>query len=376
MSTLSLDPPLDAAQQSKDPTRAAEFLLTGGATLFLFPLAWLLKSLLGLDAAELAVGFVTFHAAHVINDPHFTVTYLLFYRDAKNRALGDAWSMGQRVRYWVAGFVVPVALALWLGFALVTRSAPALGLVMELMFLLVGWHYVKQGFGVLTVLSARRGVQFSAFERRVVLAHCFAGWAYAWASPATSAKEVAQSGVVYVALPRPVLMETCTGIVFAMSALALVVVLGRKWRVSGRLPPLAPLTGLLITVWLWTVYSSADSLMVYMIPALHSVQYLFFVWLLRRNAGRKEEASFGPKIHERLLLLAFGALALGWLLFHGAPELLDGAWRRSERASGGDFALGVTPFAAAFFAFVNVHHYFMDHVIWRRENPETRLLRE
>lgn len=375
MSTLSLDPTLDAARQASDPGRLAEFLLTGGATLFLFPLAWLLRRALGLDAAELAVGFVTFHAAHVINDPHFSVTYLLFYRDVRNRALGDVWDSAQRVRYWVAGLVVPLALAAWLGFALRARSAQALGLAMELMFLLVGWHYVKQGFGVLTVLSARRGVQWSTLERRVVLAHCFAGWAYAWSNPSTPAKEVEQSGVIYVALPRPPLLETIAGAAFGVSTLVLVWVLSRKWQKDGRLPPLAPLAGLLITVWLWTVYSSVDGLMVYVIPALHSVQYLYFVWLLRRNSARHDERAFGPKPRERLLLLSFGAVLLGWLLFHAAPELLDGAFARATRASAVDFALGATPFFAAFFAFVNVHHYFMDHVIWRRENPETRFLR-
>jgi hypothetical protein len=25
---------------------------------------------------------------------------------------------------------------------------------------------------------------------------------------------------------------------------------------------------------------------------------------------------------------------------------------------------------------VNVHHYFMDFVVWRRENPRTRFLRD
>jgi hypothetical protein len=29
---------------------------------------------------------------------------------------------------------------------------------------------------------------------------------------------------------------------------------------------------------------------------------------------------------------------------------------------------------AAFFVVVSIHHYFMDAVIWRRENPETRYL--
>ena len=32
-------------------------------------------------------------------------------------------------------------------------------------------------------------------------------------------------------------------------------------------------------------------------------------------------------------------------------------------------------FIAAIFAIVNLHHYFRDHVIWRRDNPDTRYLR-
>jgi hypothetical protein len=38
--------------------------------------------------------------------------------------------------------------------------------------------------------------------------------------------------------------------------------------------------------------------------------------------------------------------------------------------------VGPTPFFAAIFVIVNIHHYLMDHVIWRRDNPETRYLRE
>jgi len=45
------------------------------------------------------------------------------------------------------------------------------------MFFLVGWHYVKQGFGVFIVLSARRGAFYAGRERLAILAHCFAGWA-------------------------------------------------------------------------------------------------------------------------------------------------------------------------------------------------------
>jgi len=358
-------------------SQLAELMLVGGATLVLFPVAWLLRARVGLDSSELAVGFLAFHAAYVINDPHFSVTYLLFYKDAKNRAFGSAFSPLQRGRYLIAGVVVPLVLGVWAAVGLSTGSGAALGAMLQLMFLLVGWHYVKQGFGVLAVLSARRGVRFSSVERGVVLSHCFAAWAYAWATPFDPGRQVEEKGVVFTTLAHPTWLEPLTSIVFALSTLALLAVLGRKWRVERRFPPPIPLVGFLITVWLWTVYSSVDPLMVYVIPALHSVQYLYFVWLLKRNEARASEGppNFGRPVPVRLGILAASALGLGYFLFRGAPELLDGARALGVAADeAATSELGATPYAAAFFAFVNIHHYFMDHVIWRRENPDTRHL--
>src|SRR5436189_6454391 len=78
----------------------AEFALAGGITPLLFPLSFCLRSIAGLDAAELAVGYLAFHAAFIINDPHFSVTYLLFYKNVKARAFGSAFAPKQRLRYW------------------------------------------------------------------------------------------------------------------------------------------------------------------------------------------------------------------------------------------------------------------------------------
>jgi hypothetical protein len=371
-----------AAEHAEPVPRAVEFLVVGGATLFLYPLLWSLRAAVGLDSAELAVGFLMFHGAHLINDPHFAVTYLLFYKDARQRAFGPVFGTWQRTRYLIAGTLVPLALAAWLLWALATGAAEGaqrLGVAIQLMFLLVGWHYVKQGFGVLSVLSARRGVQYSTLERRAFLAHCFAGWAYAWASPASPAVEAEEKGVIYRSLAHPPLLEQICAVAFALSAVVLAGVLVRKWRSERRFPPLAPLTGLLVSIWAWSVYSSADPLLLYMIPALHSLQYLYFVWLLSRNQARAAEQPpfFGPPARHRLLLLAASSLVLGWLLFHAGPELLDGARRAAARRThetAGD--LGATPYFAAIFVFVNVHHYFMDNVIWRRENPDMRHLRD
>jgi hypothetical protein len=365
-----------AGVQARWP-RVLEFLLIGGATLVLYPIAWALKAWFGLDDSEFVVSFFAFYAAYVINDPHFSVTYLLFYKDAKNRAFGDVWGTAQRIRYLVAGLFVPFGLAAWAITALVVQSAYALGLMIELMFVLVGWHYVKQGFGVLTVLSARRGVRFSAPERWAFLAHCFAGWAYAWSSPSGGGIEVEEKGVVYTSLAHSASIEQLTQIAFGLSTLVLVAVLVRKWLRERQLPPVAPLTGFMVSIWCWTVYSSIDPLMLYVIPGLHSVQYLYFVWLLKRNEARESEGPprFGRPVAIQLGVLALSALGLGWVLFHGSASMFD-IVTMAEKKDVADFgALGPTPYFAALFTFVNIHHYVMDHVIWRRENPDTRYLR-
>lgn len=353
--------------------RLSEFLLVGGITPLLFPLSWLLRSALSLDDAELAVGFSMFYAAYLINDPHFAVTYLLFYRDGRARAFGTAFNRRQRARYLVVGLVVPLLLAAWALTALATASAPLLGLLFQLMFLLVGFHYVKQGFGVLAVLAARRGVRFLARERAAILVHSYAGWAYAWASPADAGTEVEAKGVVYSTLAHPVGLEPLAQALFFVTLVPLVWTLTEKWRREGNLPLFTPLTAFLCSVWSWSIYSSVDPLVRYVIPALHSVQYLYMVWLLTRNEAREREREpwFETSVPARLTMLAASAVGLGWLLFHGAPEALDGLLAGApERAS----MLGPTPYFAALFAFVNIHHYCMDAVIWRRDNPLTRYL--
>ena len=347
-----------------------EFLIVGGATLLLFPLSWLYQQKSGLQASEYIVSWTFFYAAYVINDPHFSVTYLLFYRDAHKKVVDPTVSVAQKIRYTVAGWVVPLALGGWAAWALIAESAPLLGLMIQAMYLAVGWHYVKQGFGVLAVLSARRGAHFSNLERWVILVHCFAGWAYGWAWPAHEAFPTMEDGVVYMRFGVPVLAATLSRVAFWLSAMGLVGVLTRKVYVEKKLPPLAPLGGLLISIWLWTAFAHLDPLIAYAIPALHSIQYLYFVWILKKNEVRDTP---GPRFLKgsvplRLLIFTGSTLGLGWLFFHGAPELFDSNFKATSAN------LGPTPYLAAFSTFVNIHHYFMDHVIWRKEHSATRYL--
>jgi hypothetical protein len=321
------------------------------------------------------MGMLAFHAASLINDPHFAATYLLFYRGAKGRAFGNVYPPRQRARYWFAGVLAPLALVTWSVLAIARHSAPALGALIQLAFVLVGWHYVKQGFGVLSVLSLRRGISWSRGERRVILAHCLAAWAYAWASPFDPGTRSVVNGVFYTTLPHPPGLELLCFSAFVASGVAAAAVVLLKWRRDRRLP-LGALAGLAITVWLWTVYTRLDPLFMYWIPALHSLQYLYFVGLSRRNAALEQAGppSFKGSVGRELTLLSLSAVALGWLLLRGAPAGLDAALVAPTSGLTGLDAVGPTPWLAAFTAVVNIHHYFMDSVIWRREHAETRLL--
>jgi len=352
--------------------RAGEFLLVGGATPLLLALSWLVRRHVALDSARLAVAATTFYAAYVVNDPHFSVTYLLFYRDVRARAFGRAFPPLQRARYLVAGFVVPALLAAWGFGAIRLHSWWIMGLLLQLMFLLVGWHYVKQGFGVMTVLAARRGVRFSARERLAILAHCYAGWAYAWASPFDPGRQVEEKGVVYMTIRHPLGLEHLTHVVFLATIVPLAWVVVRnasRWRAIAT-----PLVAMLASVWAWSIYSSFDPLVVFVVPALHSIQYLYFVYLLRRNEAREREGppNFDVSAKVRVGTLAVSAVALGVVLFHAGPSFLDGLFVDARETL--EDPLGPTPYFAALYAFVNIHHYFMDWVIWRRDNPETRFL--
>ena len=383
--------------QSSWRRELSEFFATGGLHLVLWPLALAYQHWAGVDRAVYITSYAAAYLAFVINDPHFAVSYMLFYRRFPARLWGGEFQGLQRLRYAISGVIVPLLLCLWIAYSFVSVSAQWLAILIQTMYFLVGWHYVKQGFGVLTVLSARRGIYFDALERRVLLAHCFCGWIYAWAWPREWGAEYNEGGLIYTALAQPVWLEPLSRYLLIASILALSTIAMRRVKRGLKMPPFPAVSGYLLSIWLWMIFANVDPLMSYLIPALHSAQYGYFVFLLKGNESKseqqiwlnasqaepaKKQSAFSP-VYRRLLFFAASTFALGWLLFHGIQNTLDGLpW--AQRFLGATFntegallpsVLGATPYAAAIGAFVNIHHYFLDNVIWRRENRDTRFLK-
>ena len=349
-----------------------DFLTLGGGS---FVVLAALAAFYPSDETSLAaLGGIMLFLAHFVNHPHFAYSYQLFYRGFAKKAFSPESPLA--ARYRLAGIMVPAALAAFLLSALALGSAPLLGLAANAMFFTVGWHYAKQGYGILMLDASRKGMRFDAGERRRLLWNTHLIWITNWLFANDALREKELWGITYylLDLPDPVL--------FAAAALATVSTLavGRdfflKWRRGGPLP----LNGILAYVaaaYVWLLFVRFDPVLIFVVPMFHSLQYMAVVWRYQLNVEGERLRQRPPEERSRwpawlrtapagLVRFTLVAALLGYLGFWLAPIVFD-------TVTGYDRAvLGTTVFLFAGWTFINIHHYFIDNVIWRRDNPGTR----
>ena len=326
------------------------------------------------EASRVALAGVMFFLAHFVNHPHFAHSYQLFYKDFRAKAFSPDSVLATRYRF--AGIMVPAVLATFFAVALAQGNAPLLGLAANVMFLTVGWHYAKQGFGILMLDAALKGIRFSADERRRLLLNTHLVWVTYWlaANDALSSKEL--WGLTYYLLdvPDPLLV--------AMAALAVVSTLavGRdlflRWRAERTLP-LNGLAAYAAAVYVWLLVGRLDPVLLLLVPFFHSLQYMAVVWRYQLNV-EEDRRHGGPHAGAQPWTAWIRSAPAGLARFAIVGGILGAAgfwWApvAANALSGYDRAVfGATLFLFVGWTFINIHHYFIDNVIWRRENPETR----
>ena len=360
--------------------RWVDFLVLGGGS-------WIVMGAMAAfyprdEESRLALAAVMMFVAHFVNHPHFAHSYQIFYSGflRKAFAFGPGDALGRRYRF--AGVMVPAVLIAFFAATLLQGSAALLGLAANAMFFTVGWHYAKQGFGILMLDSAYKGVAFDARERRNLLVNTHLSWItfYLMTNNAVAAKNY--WGLSYYAFDTP---DALLWTMAAVTAASLVVVardmLG-KWR-RGHALPLNGIIAYITSVYVWLVLARFDPLLLLLAPAFHSLQYLGVVWRRQinvegervRDSAGVARAGTGSAVRWRrwlkstpFALARFAVVGglLGAAGFWWAPEFLDAH-------AGYDAALfGATAFLFMGWTFINIHHYFIDAVIWRRENADTR----
>jgi len=307
----------------------------------------------------------------LVHSSHFANSYQLFYRGFRAKAFGPAGTW-LPLRYVFAGIIVPLALAAFLGASIASGDMLTLGRTFNVLTLFVGWHYVKQGYGILVVDAGFRGIYFGKREKQILWFNAYAIWLLTWVSANLTSHSGALYGVGYRTLEVPAIAQSGAIGVAALSSLACIVVLARRWSHGGL--SVNGLAAYFASLYLWMLFVRIDPIWQIIVPGLHSLQYLVVVWRYELNRHslsisppmelkpRTGKSRHSPRFHKFVL----NGILLGFVGFWLAPLLLHAAFPLHS----------APPHSAAFFfgtwVFINVHHCFMDNVIWRSDNPELR----
>jgi len=342
-----------------------DFFGLGGITLILVPILLALP-----DSATPAVFALSMLVAHFINHPHFAHSYQIFYRGLRDKLGSEDIPVAFRLRYAFAGFVVPVALAAFLLGSYFAGDVKNLGLAANLMGLLVGWHYVKQGYGMIIVQSVLKRQFLNDTEKKVLMYNAFTTWFFSWSLLNYTASGSDVWGIQAYVFSFDVMWVYLTGAASVITTVAMLYMLARKFAASGGKLPWAGVVAYLVTLYIW-MYASYEPKVLYLVPAMHSLQYLTVVWRFQLNYenGQSDDsrfrAFFGDSPAKRFVrFLVVGGL-LGYMGFWALPELLNSSMSVDTEV------FGTAVFLFVCWIFINVHHYFLDNVMWRRENPET-----
>ncbi len=155
----------------------ADFLCLGGGSLIAFIL---IAIFIPLQSSIPAVSVITLTLANVINHPHFAHSYQIFYENYWIKISQSNPSKTLRIRYFIAGLLVPIFLLAFFGTSILTNDVQTLSYGMNIMLFLVGWHYVKQGYGMLIVDSVLKRKFFLDSEKKILLQNAYACWIFFW----------------------------------------------------------------------------------------------------------------------------------------------------------------------------------------------------
>ena len=353
-----------------------DFLCLGGGSLILLPIIIALP--LGQHKASIAQALVLL--SFVINYPHFAHSYQIFYRNFGRKAFGQDYHMVLRARYVVAGIVVPVALALFFGGSVLSGDARMLGFAANLMFLLVGWHYVKQGYGILMVDAVLKRQFFQDTDKRVLRLNGYMVWFLAWLFANTAVSRGEMLTLHYYTFEAPAITLNLVGMAAAVTGVMTAWTLARHWQANGGSLPYNGVIAYIASLYFWILFMElkVDPVWLLAVPALHSLQYLAVVWRYQLGYERDRPDANEPlrwfllrslaskRYHLNMALFVVLGVILGALGFWAIPILLQVLVTYDADV------FGAAMFMFIFAIFINVHHYFLDNVIWRRENPDMR----
>lgn len=329
-----------------------DYLIIGLASIVTFAAFFLIY---GDSKTVLWVAPLALTMQYIINHPHFAATNYRLYHNKENI-----------MQYPFTALVIP-----WLILAAVIGSFYSPDYIAVIFYkVFMYWspyHFSGQTLGISLIYARRAGFFVGKWERFTLSQTIYSTFLYMTANGdvITAATDLVLSTKSYdvdqirLGLPGWVPYFILGWLIINAMGFTYLVV---KWSIAQRrvLPPIVVLP--LLTQFVWFIPGSYCPSFYLFVPMFHSLQYLLIAWSLQLKEKMdllKITPSVGYVVRETArwgLINGF----LGWLLFWGIPLGLyhlfstEFGWSYTET-----FVLGIIG------AGVQVHHFFVDGVIWK-----------
>jgi len=283
----------------------------------------------------------------VINWPHFSATNYRLYHSKDNIA-----------QYPFTAYVIPILLlaATWASFALPEAVAPFFVL---LFFIWSPYHFSGQSVGISLIYARRAGFKIGFLERLALSGFIFGSYIYT-----TGKSQVGSGNTNYfsVQLPRLGLPEWFPqAAMIGMCAFgALFLVLVARWCLTERrmIPPIVLLPA--VTQFVWFVPGSSIPNFYEFVPMFHSLQYMLIAWSMQLK--ERTDLEGGPTYRGFFL----GESARWYVINVSGGIILF--WVLPRMATWGGWPMGFAE--PVILSAVQIHHFFVDGVIWKLKNPK------
>ncbi len=318
-----------------------DFLAVGGASIFIFFIFLTTKSL-GSSAVPIA-----YILSWVVNYPHFAATNYRLY--------GSRESIAQ---YPITAYGSPLLVLAFVAGSLLSPAVIAPAFV-KLYLLWSPYHFSGQSVGITMVYAHRAGIKIEGIYRKALSFYIYGSFILMSARSEVGLGSQQYHGVHYPLLGLPAEMASVVyWIWIACAAVFCFFVLA--WSLQNRrlFPWIVLLPGMAQLVW-FVIGPSIAAFYIF-VPLFHALQYLFIAWLfqLKDKKDREGEAESGKKIiFMETAKWGIVIFVMGAFLFEGLPR-----WTGKLTGVPLDVAMGVV------LAAVQVHHFFVDGVIWKLRN--------
>lgn len=359
-----------STQQRALVTPYIDFWLVGGFSL-LFLATCVLTTYLAKVDMNTFIPVWAFWLAFVINYPHFAHSYQLFYEDFHLRLKDQTVAFKDKIRPAISGIVVPILLIAYFYWSYVTHDLVMLGNAVRVMYFFVGWHYVKQGYGILITLSVFKRVFYTPLTKAILTLNVYAVWAYAWIRSNASVARFIYYDVPNYSMEMPQwLIQGAAIFMIITSVIALGAIL-KTWLVDKKGICINGLVGYICSSYIWVVLPSINKSFFVFVAFFHSLQYMPFVYKFKSRELRHKIVDGGNHddkgrlyAYWPLALFTLIGIVLGASFMHIIPKQIDKLSRIP------DFTQNF--FLVSFLVFINIHHYFIDSAFWRRGNKRVQ----